>query len=207
MARTRSSDYDSIRVLIIEKAAAHFAQRGFAATSISDIAAACNCSKSRLYHYFKAKEDILIAMLREHVDVLLDMCRRTLERDANPMTRFRELVIAFVELYAVSRDKHVVLLTSLEFLSDENRREMIDKQRQLIGFVRNALAQIRPDLARAPRSAQVDVMLFFGMINWTYTWYSAHGPVRPGDFAERVVEVFLNGYRNAPALTASQPVP
>ena len=71
LARTRSADYDKVHDDIIEKAAVMFAKRGYASTSIGDIAEACGCSKSRLYHYFDSKEAILLDMLNTHVDKLL----------------------------------------------------------------------------------------------------------------------------------------
>ncbi|SUV87842.1 TetR family transcriptional regulator [Bordetella pertussis] len=42
-------------------------------------------------------------------------------------------------------------------------------------------------------------MLFFGMINWTYTWYKADGSVSPDALAERTVQLFLDGYLNLPS--------
>lgn len=194
MARTRSADYDAIHGMILERAASVFASRGYAATSIGDIAAACDCSKSRLYHYFDGKEAILRDMLTLHVDTLLERQRQVLYRTLDPKTRFLEMVKLFLEVYSVSRDRHVVLLTCLDALPAEHRNELIAKQRQLIAYVRDALMQLRPDLAADRVVAQVDTMLFFGMINWTYTWYRADGPMAPEALAERTVDLFLSGY-------------
>lgn len=196
MARTRSADYDKIQASIIERTAALFASRGYAATSIGDIAAANECSKSRLYHYFKSKEEILSTMLTEHVDKLLKECEETLTDGADPLQRFRELIAFFLEIYAVSRDKHVVLLTCIDFLPKRKRNEIIGKERQLVAYVQDALGRIRPDRAGDEDSAHVDTMLFFGMINWTYTWYRSNGPLKPEALADRAVDIFLNGYRN-----------
>lgn len=196
MARTRSPDYDNIQASITEKTASLFASRGYAATSIGDIATACHCSKSRLYHYFDSKEAILSEMLTEHVDRLLIECRQTLEKSGDPVDRFHELIRLFLEIYAVSRDKHVVLLTCLEFLPKDKRKEIVDKERKLISSVHDILMRIRPDLKRDSRIAHIDTMLFFGMINWTYTWYKAQGQVRPSELADRAVRVFLDGYRH-----------
>ena len=104
MARTRSPDYDKIHDEIIRKAAAIFANRGYAATSIGDIAQACGCSKSRLYHYFDSKEAILLDMLNTHVDTLLERCRHSLYGFQDPHERFQQLIRFFLEVYAVSRD-------------------------------------------------------------------------------------------------------
>src|SRR3546814_15844147 len=75
VGRIRSTDYDDIRDTIIDRAASAFARRGFAATSISDIADACACSRSRLYHYFDSKEALLRELLATHVDALLQPCQ------------------------------------------------------------------------------------------------------------------------------------
>ena len=42
--------------------------------------------------------------------------------------------------------------------------------------------------------ARLDTMLFYGMINWTYTWYRADGEVSPDVLSDRVVDMFINGY-------------
>lgn len=198
MARTRSAEYDNIHDTILERAASVFAQRGYAATSIGDIAEACECSKSRLYHYFTSKEAILSDMLTSHVESLLMKCRQTLYGYQDPEERFRQLTRLFLDVYSVSRDQHVALLTCAEFLAPETRKVLVAKQRELIAYVRDILLQLRPDLAHSS-TAHVDTMLFFGMINWTYTWYHADGAVTPNELADRTVDLFVKGYSNAPA--------
>lgn len=194
MSRTRSADYDQIRSGIVEKTAALFAARGYAATSIGDIAQACACSKSRLYHYFDSKEAILSSMLLEHVETLLQGGTEILGRDSDPVETFRELVRFYLEIYAFSSDKHVVLLTCLEFLPPEQRDDIKDKERQLIEAVQRILGRIRPDLHRTAAEAKADAMLFFGMINWTYTWFNPAGSMNAAMLAERCAALFLDGY-------------
>jgi AcrR family transcriptional regulator len=194
VARKRSADYENIQDLILNEAARVFARRGYAATSIGDIAEACNCSKSRLYHYFDSKEAILSDMLTSHVDGLLTQCRHTLYGFGDPQERFRQLTRLLLDVYAVSRDRHVVLLTCLEFLDADKHKSLVAKQRELLAYVRDILLQMRPDLAQDSDLAPVDAMLFFGMINWTYTWYRADGRLSPQELADRVVSLFVNGY-------------
>jgi AcrR family transcriptional regulator len=197
VTRPRSPDYDSIQASIIKQAAGLFANRGYAATSIGDIAAACDCSKSRLYHYFESKEAILVFMLTEHVDKLLAGCDDILSGREDEIACFQKLIRFFLQIYSVSRDKHVVMLTCMEFLPNNVRKDVIKKQRQLISIVTDMLAKIRPERAKDEASAHVDAMLFFGMINWTYTWFKPDGRMMPTDLADRCVSLFLDGYRNS----------
>ena len=112
-------------------------------------------------------------MLNTHVDKLLWSCRHSLYGFQDPTERFQQLTRFFLEVYAVSRDQHVVLLTCLDFLAPENQKELI---------------------ADDMTTAHIDTMLFFGMINWTYTWYKADGAISPEQLADRTVELFINGY-------------
>ena len=62
MPRTKAQN-EAIRAekreLIMKSALKLFAEKGFAATSISDIAQAANISKGLLYNYFASKEEVL----------------------------------------------------------------------------------------------------------------------------------------------------
>ena len=39
----------------------------------------------------------------------------------------------------------------------------------------------------------MNTMLFFGMINWTHTWFDPAGPFMPEVLALRVVEIMQRG--------------
>jgi hypothetical protein len=69
----------------------------------------------------------------------------------------------------------------------------------LVSYVRNILKSIQAETGGVGGTTDVDTMLFFGMINWTYTWYRAEGAVQPHDLADRCVRLFLEGYRSVNA--------
>ena len=71
MARPQADDYAEKQQLIRDRAAELFAARGFAGASIADVAAACGCAKSLIYHYFDSKEEILSDLLEAHVRALI----------------------------------------------------------------------------------------------------------------------------------------
>lgn len=202
LARTRSPDYDNIQEMILGKTAQLFASRGYVASSIGDIAAACECSKSRLYHYFESKEAILIAMLSGHVERLVEETRELVAQNPDPRARFIAITRNFMEVYAASRATHIVLLTCMEFLPPAKREELVDKQRELVSAIRNILKALESDANRARGRINIDTMLFFGMINWAYTWYRPDGAMKPADLADHVVDMVLNGCAGEPGASA-----
>ena len=67
MTRVRAHDYEDKRNVILRKAAALIARKGFDVATMMDVAQACGTSKSHLYHYFPSKEDLLYAIVHDHI--------------------------------------------------------------------------------------------------------------------------------------------
>ena len=72
MARPQSPDYDKRREAILAAAAQLYAKKGFPGASVAELAKACRTSKSLIYHYFPSKDDILYAVMAEHLDALTE---------------------------------------------------------------------------------------------------------------------------------------
>lgn len=193
MARTQAEDYDERRTAIVDQAAALFARRGFAGTSINDIAAACGMSKSLLYHYFPSKEDLLCATMLSHLDALVAACGAIAKQADGAAERLAALSRAFMNLYAGAANRHKVLLNEIDNLPEVARRNVVAEQRQLIGFVETLLTEIAPVLADDRDRLRATAMLYFGMINWTHTWFDPKGPVAPATLAELASQVMLHG--------------
>ncbi len=184
MARTQSADYDRRREAIIEHAASLFARRGFDGTSVADLAAACETSKSLIYHYYPSKEDILGAVMSSHIDQLVqDVAEVMVDKNA-PEVQLSALVHRFMKHYVGAADRQKVLLNELDRLPADRRAVIVAQQRGLIETVANLLGAIDPSLAADKTRARVQAMLLFGAINWTHTWFDPAGPVSPAEVAD-----------------------
>ena len=80
MARTQAADYEAQRRAILDHAAEAFADAGYAACTMADIARRSGASKARLYHYYESKEAILYDLLDRHTRELLDLSLAARER-------------------------------------------------------------------------------------------------------------------------------
>ena len=189
MARPQSPDYDKRRDAIVAAAAALYARRGFKGASISDLAAACGSSKSLIYHYFPSKDDILHEVMAAHLDALVDAAYDAMQA-GSAKARLRALTLAFMRLYVGAQDSHKVLLNELDNLPLERRAEVVAKQRRIIAIVEELIREIRPELN--PQTLPL-AMLFFGMINWTHTWFRSGGSTDSEAIANMATDLFLNG--------------
>jgi len=63
------------RAALFRAAMALFAERGYDAVSIAEIAAAANVSKMTVFNYYPTKEDLVFAPMEEHIDEFADVVR------------------------------------------------------------------------------------------------------------------------------------
>src|SRR4051812_35847723 len=57
----------SVRQALVELAAEEFAEKGYAAVSVRDLAARSQLTTGAIYHHFKGKPDLLLAAIDSHI--------------------------------------------------------------------------------------------------------------------------------------------
>ncbi|AIT81873.1 TetR family transcriptional regulator (plasmid) [Novosphingobium pentaromativorans US6-1] len=184
MARPQAADYEERREAILDRAAELFAKSGFPSATVSDIARACNASKSLLYHYYRSKEEVLFGVMSSHIDDLVDEVVSVCEGPGTARERLTALLRRFMKHYVGAASRQKVLLNDLNHLPDDKRQEIVAKQRRIIDAVQALLVEIDPALAESAGEARAQTMLLFGMINWSSNWYDPDGPVSPDRLAD-----------------------
>ena len=197
MTRVRADDYDDKKQSILDRAAALFALKGFDGATMVDVANACGASKSHLYHYFPGKEDLLFAIVREHITEQVAELSAIVAQPLPARQRFDQFVGAFVERAARSRNEHLVLMHDLKFLPDAQRKQVRKLETKLVTLMVGLLKEINPALMATARVQTPYAMLLFGMIIWSSTWYRRSGAIAPGELAQRIAQLFVQGFEDA----------
>ena len=85
MAQTlRVPRSDNRLPLILDEAARLFREKGYAATSMRDIATAVDMLPGSLYYHFAAKEDLLVAVYEQGVRLITEKARAAIAKHAEP---------------------------------------------------------------------------------------------------------------------------
>ena len=75
------------------------------------------------------------------------------------------------------------------------RDEIVQKQRSLIEYVESLLASAAPEAAKNKPRLRAEVMLYFGMLNWTHTWFRPKGPVSRDEVADMAANATLRALK------------
>ncbi|WP_066266458.1 TetR/AcrR family transcriptional regulator [Hydrogenophaga palleronii] len=195
MTRVRANDYEFKKQVILDSAVALIAQKGFDAATMSDVAAACGASKSHLYHYFASKEDLLYVIVKEHITEQVAVLTAIVNEPTPPGERFNRFVGAFVQEGAKSRNHHLVLMNDIKFLPPGQREDVRKLEQELMSLMVSLLREINPERMAQAKVNSAYALLLFGMVIWTFTWYEKTGAISPAELAERISDLFLDGFR------------
>ncbi|RSZ39738.1 MULTISPECIES: TetR/AcrR family transcriptional regulator [unclassified Variovorax] len=180
------------RSLIAKSAAELFARKGYAATSMNEIAEASHLSKPGLYHHFKDKAEVLLHIADGHVSRLVDIVTGVEALQLAPDERLPELIEAFMAEYAQAQHEHRVLTEDVRFLAPDAQARVLDKERTVVRVFADAIAAARPDLHDA-QLHKLLTMFLFGMLNWMFTWFKAGGRFSYEQMSPIATQLFLNG--------------
>jgi TetR/AcrR family transcriptional regulator len=207
MPRGRAPGYALQREQILARAAELFAQQGYTATSMNQVAAACGVSKPALYHYVSDKYQLLVEIAAGHIARLQALVAATEAERLAPEARVRQLILRFLDAYADSQAAHRVLTEDVKFLAAEDHQRIVEGERQVVAAFADAIAAARPAL-RSVDLAKPLAMLLFGMMNWMFTWLRPDGAITHAAMAPIVADLFFGGLdavRLDPARSRARP--
>jgi AcrR family transcriptional regulator len=121
---------------LLESARALFAERGFNATSVADIAAGAGVTERTLFRYFPTKSALI---LDETIARLPDMARLIRERPAGEGP-YRAVCAGIIEFAERHRDMLIVIVGSqgqLDLPLEGRERPLIDFEDELAGVLRD----------------------------------------------------------------------
>ncbi len=192
MPRARSDDYEAKSHAIMDCAAALFAKEGYPSAKMQDVAKACGATKSMLYHYFPTKDDLLYAMLMEHMEHVVQGVEEAIARNGSARERLMKMVETYTQKSTQSRRRHMIAMQDVKYLPKQKQAPLIELQRTLTDRVSDLLQQLNPGLQ--PELYKPYTMMLIGMLNWTDMWYRPSGPMKPQELCDRLSHLFLKGF-------------
>lgn len=196
MARTRASDFEEKRQIILTSAAAVFAKQGMEKASMSQIATHCQVSKALLYHYYPSKGALIFGIIHAHLSELEAMVRQANDPVLPPEERLQKLIFAVLDNYRGADNDHKVQLNGMDALTDEQKHEIRLIERQIVKPFADVIRTLNPNLDRQDQSLIMPVtMSLFGMLNWVYMWFRDGGTLTRENYAVLATTLIMDGLK------------
>ena len=181
------------RAAIFDAAARWFAEQGYHATRMQDIADDLDLNKAALYYYFPSKEAILVELIRARVGIALDAVTRIARGPEGPVDKLGRAVRSHLEvfhrhadLYTIfnSEKLHTISAEAAGIVDDLGRRY----ERRWAEMLQDGIDAGR---VRADLDVAITVKALLGMLNTTLIWFEPGGRLSLDELAERYAELAL----------------
>lgn len=170
-----------------------FAERGFAGTSIRDIAKSTGLSISNIYHHFGNKEGLLLAILETASGRVLTSLQEASDQPGTPMERFKALIRTHLEMSRILKKESKIFFLDEEHLSPEGYRANLSYQRKILDIYREHLVALQEAGEVNFKSATIAAFNILGVLNWHLRWYRPEGRMSFEETSREVTDFILHG--------------
>ena len=191
------------REQILDAAAKVLARRGYAATTLAEIAEEVgSAGAGSLYYHFDSRDELIEELLRRGVDVAFENSRRAiagLPAAASPLGRLQAALRAHLLSVLVDSDFARASGRSAPQVPPEMWAR-INAQFRRYGKFYDQLFAAAVDAGELDPSVDRKAlrMLVVGAMNWAPEWYRPSGGSTPDEIADLLVRMLVRGVGQSP---------
>lgn len=192
------------REAVLRTAAQLFNEKGYAASTLDEVAERLGVSKPTVYYYVDSKDAILFECVRTGLELLQNAIR---EADAAGGSAIDKLMAAMHQYVAiVTMDFGMCVIRvgedPLPPASQQKLRRMkADLDHEFRALIRQGIAEG----SIAPCDPKVAAFTVAGALSWIGRWYRPDGGLNPSDIATQCIAVLTRGLNTASSPEAVQP--
>lgn len=157
---TQAERSGATRAALVAAGQRLFGERGFAATSIEEIAGSAQLTRGALYHHFESKESLFLAVFESVERDLMATAAKVAIRGADAWQRLRLGCLAFIEACADPMVERIVLLDAPAVLGWDTWRAV--DERYALALLRGGIEAATGEGFLPPRSSDAMAHILLG---------------------------------------------
>lgn len=174
MARTTGSHSGITGPRVKEAALSLFAQHGFAAVSMRQIAGEVGVQAGALYNYTPDKQSLLFSLLKGHMDDLLS-ARSDQGTPSSAVDQLEQFTKFHIRFHLERPDAVFISYMELRNLSPENFAAIEELRRRYEAELENILIAGRQTGAFVVSDTKIATLAIIAMLTGVNTWYRSGG--------------------------------
>ncbi|MFV0316740.1 MAG: TetR/AcrR family transcriptional regulator [Microthrixaceae bacterium] len=191
--QTRSAKWLRRREQIVDVSAAVFAERGFHATSTTELCEANGLGKGALYYYIGSKSDLLVAINDRVMDEVLVGAEAALERGSTASEHLMALGRELLDIITRYPNHVWVFLHEFPNMTGEDAVRLHAKRHAFEGIVESTIERGVASGEFRDVNPKIASRAWLGIHDYTYLWLRPEGELSAADVAEQFGDMFLSG--------------
>jgi len=192
---TKVSRKDQIETV----ATALFKERGFAATSMRDLANEVGIEAASIYSHVRSKEELLQSICFKMAQDFFEVLEKLDSKELSFGQRLREIITAHVLIITRNVAASVVFQQEWRHLSEPYLSHFLELREQYEQRIRDIISEGAEKGEFVTSDARFVTRTLLSSLNWIPQWYQLDGFLSPADIARNIADLFLNGLCQHPA--------
>ncbi len=183
---------------VILKATELFKIKGYAATSMRDLANSLGIEAASLYSHIKSKEEILQSICFGMADEFTRALNAIETEDIPSSEKLQKGIAAHTEVIARDLDASAVFLNEYRHLSQPFLRDFLLLR---INYINRFKKIIQEGISRREfkdMDEKLAVMTIFSSLNWMPNWYNPMGELDKKELGKQLANLLINGLNQKP---------
>lgn len=174
-------------------ATALFKERGFAATSMRDLANEVGIEAASIYSHVRSKEELLQSICFKMAQDFFEVLENPDSKNLSFAQHLREIITAHVAIITRNVAASVVFQQEWRHLSEPYLSHFLELREQYEQRLRDIISEGAEKGEFVTCDARFVTRTLLSSLNWIPTWYQLDGFLTPADIARNIADLFLHG--------------
>ena len=181
---------------IHQVAATLMRQKGYANTTVRDIASEMNMEAASLYNHIASKEEILANICFQFADQLEQGILEINDIYFNAKEKLKMAITQHILLLTQDLDASYVFIHEWKYLTDDKKEEFITRRDVYEKQFRDIVVLGENEGSFLEVDQKFAVITILSAINATIEWYKPSGSLTPQQVADKLTNFILTGLSN-----------
>lgn len=181
---------------VIRSAAELFREKGYAASSMRDLAQKLGIEAASLYSHIKSKEEILRTLCFDMAAEFRASLDKVEKLNVPASERLTLGIIGHVQVMALDLTSSAVFMNEHRHLSEPFLRDFLILRINYINRFKKIIdAGVKSGEFKKNIDTKLAVMTLFSSLNWMPLWYSPDSAIDPKQLGLQLAEMLVNGLK------------
>jgi AcrR family transcriptional regulator len=181
---------------VIRSAAELFREKGYAASSMRDLAQKLGIEAASLYSHIKSKEEILQHLCFDMAAEFQKSLAEVEKKNVSSVEKLKLGIIGHIQVMAKDLTASAVFMNEHRHLSQPYLRDFLLMRINYINRFKGIIEEgARQGEFKDTIDKKLAVMTLFSSLNWMPMWYDPSSKIVPTELGQQLADMLVNGLK------------
>lgn len=175
-----------MRENILAAAVQLFAEYGYHAAPLRDIARIAGIQAASIYHHYPNKQSLLVEIMETHMQRLVSSAEHILQTHDDPLQRLYSVIASHIRLHTSYKDEFFIIDTEIRALENENRSYIISLRKKYEALLQDLLRDGMEHGIFRQSDVKVSSYAIIAMCTEVATWFRSDGRLT----VQQVIDIY-----------------